>query len=915
MAENSFKIKVETETDFENLKDLKKELEGMKDSEVKIHGRIDGNDISYWKKEVDNLDGTSVWVECDVDGSEIKNARREIRDIDGKVIKVDTDVDDTDLKNTQKEVDDLNGEKVQVDVDVDDSQIKSVRKEVDDLKGEKVQVDVDVDDSQIKNVKKEIGDLGDELSSSLGSASSAVTGVVAGMAGKSIWDTIYGTSKRAETNKILLKNMADASVAYDDLYKTIDSTTDQSLISMQQLIPALNGIKAATGSNASTINEITPQVAAFGQYVYALSGSASKAETAMFDLSKGIKGAYASLDQYGITEDALMRTGLWSGKEDDVVGYMNAVNEVTGSTDELMQSTQGLEALMGKAFSRGGKRIGEGLLPMVKNLLNGFMQLDTATDGWLSTMMLLGGGALSGLTTFLSVAGQAINGIKMLTSAYNFLRDAEILEGIAGWFSISWMLVAIAIGIALGLLFIYLYENVDWFREGVDNLVATLQWLGQVIYSSVMGSLQWLSDEFKKFTEQLGLNTADWKQAVLGFLLFFPQLPARIGELLVNAIAKALGFKGNFTQTLKDAATNSVNNFIGYIKSLPGRLWEELQKMLDMARNFAMEIANILTFGGAGMVIGWMTGSGEHSPGFMYDALVGELSAMANAPGEFLTGLITGLSDYGYQMADSLTQAFVGISFDDITNSLTQLWGVLQGLQEYVFTLGGILPANVDITGNQIIDTILRVLAFVSTLPIQLGIILTNTIAKVFGFGDNFVQKMINSASRSVSGFMSYISSLPGKFNSELQKMLGYAQQFLQDLPGILKNAAINVVKSWIYGTGEHSPGFMFDAFEGEVEEMVEVPVRYTGRLSGNVSRMGSAIVKSFGNPELKGFEVANDELDSISSRLDVSDIGKSDTYIFNLYGDVDSEERMRKFVDAVRKEISWNNITAGRTV
>ena len=361
MAENSFKIKVETETDFQKVKDLRKELDEMKEQKISIK----------------------------------------------------TDADDSQLKNVKKEVDDLNGEKAEIDVDADDSQIKSVRKEVDDLNGEKVQVDVDVDDSQVKAVKKEISDMGDNLSNSLGSTSSAVTGAIAGMAGKSIWDTIYDTSKRAETNKILLKNMADQSVAYDTLYNTIDSTTDQSLISMQQLIPALNGIKAATGSNAQTINEVTPKVAEFGQYVYALSGSSAKAETAMFDLSKGIKGAFASLDQYGITEDALMRTGLWTGKEDDVVGYMNAVEAVTGSTEELMGTTQGLEALMGKAFSRGGKRIGEDLLPMVKQAITGFMQLDTQTDGWLSTMMLVGGGALTAFTTFLSTAGQVINGIKL----------------------------------------------------------------------------------------------------------------------------------------------------------------------------------------------------------------------------------------------------------------------------------------------------------------------------------------------------------------------------------------------------------------------------------------------------------------------------------------------------------------------
>ena len=673
MAENSFKIKVETETDFQKVKDLRKELDEMKEQKISIK----------------------------------------------------TDADDSQLKNVKKEVDDLNGEKAEIDVDADDSQIKSVRKEVDDLNGEKVQVDVDVDDSQVKAVKKEISDMGDNLSNSLGSTSSAVTGAIAGMAGKSIWDTIYDTSKRAETNKILLKNMADQSVAYDTLYNTIDSTTDQSLISMQQLIPALNGIKAATGSNAQTINEVTPKVAEFGQYVYALSGSSAKAETAMFDLSKGIKGAFASLDQYGITEDALMRTGLWTGKEDDVVGYMNAVEAVTGSTEELMGTTQGLEALMGKAFSRGGKRIGEDLLPMVKQAITGFMQLDTQTDGWLSTMMLVGGGALTAFTTFLSTAGQVINGIKMMKEAYDVLRAAEILEGIAGWFSISWMLVAIAIGIALGLAFIYLYNNSEEFRNAINNLGQTIQFFVTTIFS----------------------------------------------ELL---------------------------NLFNYIQGL-----------------------------------------------------------------------------------------------------------------------GQQLLASVGITGDGIVNTIVGVILFFSTIPGQLAITFVNILANLLGFKGNFVDYLVKTGSDSVNGFMSYISSLPGRFRAELQKMLGYARDFLVNLPAILKNAAINVVKSWIYGTGEHSPGDMYDAFTGELAAMQEAPNYYGSKLFANVSRMGSKMVSSFKPTGLNNMEIGNTELINLVGRTGTNDNNNSPqgSVTINIYGDVDNDDRMKKIVEAVRRELSWNNKTAGRTI
>ena len=952
MAENSFKIKVETETDFQKVKDLRKELDDMKDQKITVKADVDtgriqelrqeldelstrGNDLqnrlNYLKKvsvgfdvhdeeiaeiekELDNISKRQLEIYTEIDDINLQNAKKEIDNLDGEKVEVDIDADTGEIKTARKEVNDLNGEHVEIDVDTDDSQLKTVRKEVDDLNGEKVQVDVDVDDSQVKAVKKEISDLGDDLSNSLGSTSNAVTGAIAGMAGKSIWDTIYGTSKRAETNQILLKNMADTSVAYQDLYKTIDSTTDQSLISMQSLIPALNGIQSATQSSGATINSITPGVAQFGQYVLALTGSEAKAESAMFDLSKGIKGLYASLDQYGITEDALMYTGLWSGKEDDVEGYIAAVNQVTGSTDELMSSTQGLEALMGKAFSRGGKRIGQDILPHVKNLLQGFLNLDDATGGWLSTMMLMGGGALTGLTTFLSTAGQVINGIKMMKEAYDVLRTAEILEGIAGWFSISWMLVAIAMGIALGLAIWYLYENVDWFREGVDNLIAGLSNLVNFILSSVTGTFNWLSSLFTDFTNQMGLNTNDWTQAILGFILFFPQLPLRIGQLLLDTIMKAAGFGDDFTNTMINGAINTVNGFISYITSLPGKLKQELDSMLAMANDFALRIADILSFGGASMVYGWITGSGEHSPGYMYDALIGELTAMANAPGEYLGQLINFVSEYGTEMADALSQALVGMNFDELINNILWLLTNLQGLQDWIFTAGGLIPASVDLTGNMVMDTIIRVMTFVGTLPAQLAMVFANAIARTLGFGNNFVQGLVSRAVSAVQGFANTIQGIP----QALQNCLNWAYNIVMNSPLVqalqwLGQQAANAFA--ILGLGQRSPGKIVKAMRQELEWTKDAV--YGSDLPNYVANLGSEVSNSF-NPTLDDVEYGNFSLEKIKSILGFSSSNNQeggDTYIFNLYGDMDSEERMRKFLDYARRELAWNNKTAGRDI
>ena len=178
--------------------------------------------------------------------------------------------------------------------------------------------------------------------------------------------------------------MSDTADGADQLYQRVDEVTNSSLIGMQELIPVMKSFKSATGSSDETLSNVTDEIANFGASVLATTGSSELAQTAMEKLSYGIKGSYAALDQYGITEDSLKNTGLWSGKEDDVEGYMAAVNAVTGSTKELMSTNTGLDAQISKAFSKAGKDIGSGILPGVKQLKQAFLDLNKSSGGGLA---------------------------------------------------------------------------------------------------------------------------------------------------------------------------------------------------------------------------------------------------------------------------------------------------------------------------------------------------------------------------------------------------------------------------------------------------------------------------------------------------------------------------------------------------
>lgn len=256
-----------------------------------------------------------------------------------------------------------------------------------------------------------------QVSSGLDSMVSKVNG------GKTAMDNIFGTSSKAETNSVLLKMMSSTSEAATKLNQHVDDVTNSSLVSMQSLIPAMNAFKTATGATDQQIYDATEAMAGFGAKVLAQTGSTELAETAMMDLSKGIKGACASLDQYGITVDALKSTGLWDGDENDIEGYMAAVQQLTGDTKELMETNEGLDKQLEKQFSSAGKKLGNEFLPGIKDAKRALIDLNKATGGGLFAGILGATAVVDTASTWGQTITNMANGVKSLQEGVGGLKS------------------------------------------------------------------------------------------------------------------------------------------------------------------------------------------------------------------------------------------------------------------------------------------------------------------------------------------------------------------------------------------------------------------------------------------------------------------------------------------------------------
>lgn len=610
-------------------------------------------------------------------------------------VKIVTDVDDSEVDALERKLEDLDNEQINVNTNVDDGRLDVTESEIEKLDG--TDIDVNVDNIRAMESIEQISQGFDRLKQGASEVGQQM-------------ETLLDSAGKQEMNKAFLVNAVGAEKAKSAMQDINDIVAD-----MPGDDTALQGLlSSAVAKDANLTRDALKNMGvAATDYFSAMSYYGKSATEAQQDMTNYIlAGNTAELECSPILQGHIDKLKEATTVQERSKALQEALNEEHwGGMSQQDTYNNKLETFNGM-LERGRYNLGGMFQEGAKYAMDWALQLDESTNGLVGMGIALAGFATPITDTVMGL-GQMATGIRAIQSLgfIQWLKDLEIVTKLttaATWlqtqaqaalhFVMSLnpiILVAIAL-IALAAAFIWAYQNVDWFREMVDGAWNSIVQLAQAIYSYISPAITWLSNLFNQFTSQLGLNTNDWIQAILGFILFLPTLPLQVGIALVNTLAKALGFKGNFVQSMINAASNAVNGFVSWIVQLPGKLAGELNKMLQMAQQFAMDIANILTGGAAGMVVGWITGSGEHSPGFMYEAFTGELDAMEKAP-----------SDYDFNM-----QRVAGNMVDSFNMDLSNASGNNPGYanQTINITLNGDMDNEERM--NKFIDELTRRLAW-----------------------------------------------------------------------------------------------------------------------------------------------------------------------------------------------------------
>ena len=599
MADKQVSVKVVTEKDLAGVQAIEDKVKQLQQQKLQL--QIDAN--------TSRLDEVN---------SRIDAAKAKLSDLKGKA-----DVDDSELKQVETEISQLESEKIDLQLSIETDKLKQAQSEAEKL--DDTNIDLNVNNISAMEAIDQIGQGFDRLKQGAGEVAEQM-GVMLEAAGKQ------------ETNKAFLEHAVGAekaAQATEDINAAVQKLPGDDTI-MQGLL------SQAVAKDASlTADALGDMGTAAADYFSAMSFYGKSATEAQQDMTNYLlAGNTAELERSPILANHIDKLKEATTIQERSKLLQEALNEEHwGGMSQQDTYNNKLETFNGM-LERGKYNLGGMFQEGAKGAMDFVMQLDAGTNG-LVGMALAAASFASPVTDAVMGLGQMATGIKALKDLQiiQWFRDLEImtkLSAAADWLlaaaqgvlnavmSMNPIVLVVLALIALAAALVWAYYNVDWFRAMVDSAWQSLVQIGQIIYGYVMGAIQWLSDLFTNFTNQLGLNTNDWIQAIIGFILFLPQLPLQIGIALANALAKAFGFKGNFVQTVWQTAVDAVNRFADAIRGIG----EAVQNCLDWAYNIFMNHPIVQAAKWLGEQISHAfsaLGLGQGSPGKIYEAMKNEI--------------------------------------------------------------------------------------------------------------------------------------------------------------------------------------------------------------------------------------------------------------------------------------------------
>lgn len=249
--------------------------------------------------------------------------------------------------------------------------------------------------------------VGAQIASGIG-----ITGVA------SLSELTIGLSLSRQKMSTLNASIMQSKEASQQLLNTIDNMTNTSVVSMDQMVNAMNKIKLSTNMTNEQLAGTTNAVMKLGEASILMGNDAETAGYQMGEAFSGLNGDFQILkENFGITKEKMQSMG-WSGQADDVEGYTQALEKCLsglGDLSAVMDTDAGAIEVLKKSFRTAGRHLGDVFTPILGDVARGLVSIDRVCPGTFQGILSIA----AGVSVLASVAPQIVPVISLFGSMKN----------------------------------------------------------------------------------------------------------------------------------------------------------------------------------------------------------------------------------------------------------------------------------------------------------------------------------------------------------------------------------------------------------------------------------------------------------------------------------------------------------------
>ena len=675
---------------------------------------------------------------------------------------------------------------------------------------------------------------------------------------------------------------AEASQTAGAFIDKIKEGTSGSVVKLQMMIEAMNGIKLSTGMANSDLESLNDVIRKVGEASLLMGDDTEHATFVMKEAMSGLNGDFSVLkEQFGITADKMKEAG-WSGAADDVQGYRQALEQCLsglGDMGQVMDTTSGKINKIKSNFSSAGLEIGQQMLPAVDWIASSFLEANE-NGNILAKGILYAGGAAS---MFASLAptlkpmfdtwDQMKGAVSKAKDALSLLTDAEKLQE---------TVVGTLDGLTATLTGSKEAEAVATTSEAVASSEAAVAQDAETV-SKEAGALASDADALSQDADTIAkeANTVASGEAAAGNVTLAGALSASATSawalttaLLANPLTWivvaviALVAVMWYLYDTNEEVRNSLNELGSMISGSLSGAWEALKgALIGFANAMQPVVMGLINF------LKWIVLFFTDVPkarqqledfvnnglnmlgGAISNALSGLWEAGTSAATDLVNGFISSLSNFGAMIQERLTtiKNIAGLMILMVVQSIVTRFNQIVAGVRMVFSL----------VVNAIMTRLNQARAIAGTLATAIRTAIVNRIqtivTRVRTFFQNIVSTIRSRLSNAVSSarqkaveiynnIVNKIKEIPQAVADEIGKIPGKISSGLASAASAALTGAQNIVSNFLSGLQRASPGKIQRETVAEFTALPEIVMNQgaiTAKAAGSAAR---GIVKSWGD-------------------------------------------------------------------